>query len=96
MNKRGRMHKLDKPTDTECVQCGNNDETTCYRHYEGYRKHEYGKGTGCKVDDLYTAWLCTKCDEELSGFLKKESSRLETIWHSEQWLHLILKTQKQH
>lgn len=79
-----------------CIRCGADDGTVCLRHYEGFRKKEFGKGMGIKGHDFAAADLCMRCDQELSvmpsrdqPFSVQHKARLE---HSEEWFYLCMLT----
>jgi hypothetical protein len=92
MNRKSRLHDIKKPSDLSCKRCDIETGTERFSHYEGFRKHQFGKGTGVKCDDSMTAFLCQKCtdimdkqpDRTILGYPEKS--------HSEEWLYLICKT----
>lgn len=91
--KQFKTHSIEKPDDLQCRRCGKTTETECFRHYEGIRKSEFGKGTSQKGNDRITAWMCSKCDSIMSDNAPgKESPNYVRISHSEEWLYLIAKT----
>jgi len=102
-NKSVRFHDIKKPDDLKCRRCGIETGTERFAHYEGFRKHEFGKGTGLKCNDNMTAWLCDKCtifmdakpDKFILGDYVDPTDDYfynECVCHSEEWLYLICKT----
>lgn len=51
-----------------CINCGVNDGTTVFAHYQGIRSHAFGKGTGTKPHDICGADLCKNCHEEFDSY----------------------------
>jgi len=84
------MSKITKASNgSNCIRCGSGNAYSC--HYNGPRQHSYGKGRGCKANDLATAELCYECDQIFT-----EGSTVENCngkWErSEEFLHLIMLT----
>ncbi len=107
MNRKARVHDIDQPKEKHCRRCGRKTDAERFAHYEGFRRSEFGKGTGQKCNDLMTAWLCQKCtdimDHKPIDVTQFESNKRESaqvyrhnellkIQHSEEWLYLICKT----
>ena len=77
-----------------CIICGADDGTIVACHYTGFRQHMFGKGTGTKCSDLFTAHFCAKChntfdSNEVSDY---EDRYMRKIDQSEQFMVGILKT----
>lgn len=100
---RPRIHDIKKPDSKACVRCNILKGTERLAHYEGFRKHSLGKGTGIKCHDNFTAWLCQECTDIMDKKpvkvkLSKENTveYWQSLWdeyrHSEEWLFLICKT----
>jgi len=104
MNRKARLHDITPPEEKYCRHCHETTGTERYAHYEGFRKHEFGKGVGVKCDDRMTAWLCQKCTDYMDKKptkpiqLRLDEEDKENIFqcrileHSEEWLYLICKT----
>lgn len=77
-----------------CVRCGREDGTTCARHYNGLRQHQYGKGRSVKGHDMGSAELCDTCEPDFSeGVNIFDDERAgKSIERSEEFLHLIMLT----
>lgn len=83
------------PVDKHCRRCGRTTKTECYRHCENrIIKFELGGGgiMGGKIDDRLTAWICQKCDSELSAPLPKDCSEEFLLFHAVEWFKAIFKT----
>ncbi len=78
----------------QCVRCGNNDGTTCARHYNGLRQHQYGKGRGIKCHDVASAELCSSCDALFAeGVNFHDCERAgKSINRSEAFQHFVILT----
>lgn len=78
-----------------CVCCGTNDGTVVACHYQGFRSHSFGKGTGSKPSDLFVAFLCSKCHAKMDTY---ENTRASCdLWsrkveRSEEFMCYILRT----
>lgn len=59
---------LDAAEGKPCMICGANNGTTVAAHANSVA---LGKGTGIKVPDFYTAWLCDVCHALVDGRLGK-------------------------
>jgi hypothetical protein len=77
----------DDAKDQACVRCDINDGTVVSAHYTGFRQIPYGKGTGHKVHDLITAWLCLTCHQHFD-----QPQQRKSIEASEEFLHLVTLT----
>lgn len=77
-----------------CMMCNKfNDGTIVAAHYQGYRQHELGKGTGIKPTDSATAFLCSECHDQVDGRDNHYGMMsLNPIVPSEEFLFAILKT----
>ena len=72
------MSKLTKASQGSiCIKCDAPDAYSC--HYNGKRSLSYGKGRGCKANDLVTAEFCHRCDQEFT-----EGSMLPR-WNNNKW-----------
>ena len=90
-NKRGRTHDIDKPETLYCRACKSTTGTECWRHAEvPWLKWAFGSGTGAKVDDNLTAWLCMDCDSVYSKKPEKDASLLELAEYDVKWLTVII------
>lgn len=72
-----------------CVRCGADDGTIVARHYNGLYQHQYGKGRGIKVHDHLAAYLCVRCDSQLSEGVGDRKS----IERDSEWKHWIALSQ---
>jgi hypothetical protein len=79
-----------------CVNCGVRDGTVVAAHYTGLRQQQYGKGTGVKADDLFTASLCAACHSAFDQMKMSQlkDSYLRKIDQSERFQHCVLMTIK--
>lgn len=106
-NKKQRLHNIEKPEKLHCRRCNIETGTERFAHYEGFRKHEFGKGIGKKLDDNLSAFLCQKCTDIMDEkpvditryYSNQKNSQQSQIHkefleykHSEEWMYLILKT----
>ena len=97
--KRILIHSIEKPKELHCRRCNMTTGTECFRHYEGSRRSEFGKGTGLKCNNRMTAWLCVECDIVMSkkqarygAFPLGTATELRIKIRDEEWLYLIVKT----
>ncbi len=77
-----------------CICCGINDGTIVAAHYQGFRSHSLGKGTGIKPHNLFIAHLCSKCHAVFDSY---DSSNFPDLFmrkidRSEAFLYMIVKT----
>lgn len=80
-----RSQKLiDSAEDQNCVHCGSRG-TTIAAHANSVA---LGKGTGIKVPDYFTAWLCQTCHDLYDGRVGKLSKQEK----EEFWVRAFLKT----
>ena len=75
-----------------CIRCGSTG-TTCGRHYNGMRQHQYGKGRGIKCHPLLVADLCSECDGDFQEGTVPKNDFLRRIEYSEDFQHWCLMTQ---
>jgi hypothetical protein len=92
-NTKTRIHDIDKPRDTYCRFCGEDDDGTAYYHHteDRHLKLKYGKGTGTKVDDRLSVWAHHKCGIQMSEkpLLDEEYEQWRMVWYLgiiETWL----------
>jgi hypothetical protein len=86
---------LDMAKGEKCVDCGKEDGTIVSCHYNGIMQHQLGQGTGQKVGDDYTMFLChehhTETDQKkFTNGIATDFEKLEES-HRQAWL--IIKTQ---
>ncbi len=100
-NRKVRLHKIKVPEYKHCRRCEIETGKERFAHYEGFRKHEFGKGTGVKCNDNMTAWLCQKCTDimdhkpgkyQFITNVQNIDNERAILKHSEEWLYLICKT----
>lgn len=73
-----------------CMNCGKHkDGTIVPAHYQGFRQHELGKGTGVKPTDSAVAFVCLECHDMFDGRVKAEGGEIDK---SEAFLFAIVKT----
>lgn len=70
-----------------CMICGDNKGTTVAAHANSVA---LGKGTGIKVPDFYTAWVCGVCHALIDGRLGKLTKAEK--W--DMWVTAYLRTVK--
>lgn len=75
--------------DNPCIRCGSVG-STCGRHYNGLRQHQYGKGRGIKAHPLAVADLCAKCDAEFQEGAVSKGDFAKRIEYSEEFQHWCL------
>jgi len=69
-----------------CIRCGSTG-STCGRHYNGQRQHQYGKGRGIKCHPLMIADFCDSCDKSFQeGCVPKGDVHARDAY-SEEFLH---------
>lgn len=107
MNKKIRIHDIEKPKETHCRFCGLPDDGSCYFHHceIPYLKIKYGSGTSRKINDNLTVWAHHTCGSEMSihpimdsskvvsffSHHKKVDSRYILEWELK-WLYGIIET----
>lgn len=74
-----------------CIRCGAIG-STCGRHYNGLRQHQYGKGRGIKCHPFLVADFCSACDAEFQEGAAKKSDLQARIEYSEEFQHWCLMT----
>lgn len=60
-----------------CTICGRNDMTTVAAHC---RSVALGSGTGIKVPDCLTAWLCHGCHDRVDGRIPGWTAEQRSAW----------------
>lgn len=77
-----------------CTYCGCQDGTIVGAHYQGFRSHQFGKGTGTKPHDLCIADLCFRCHTkfDMSEISTLTDPILRRIDESEQFMFCVLMT----
>ena len=74
-----------------CIRCGSVG-TTCGRHYNGLRQHQYGKGRGIKCHPFLVADLCAACDALFQEGSAAKDDLAARIEYSEEFQHWCLMT----
>lgn len=91
-----KIHKIERPEDRKCVNCGIYVGTECFHHPEdGTVKFLDGGGiVGGKVDGHLTAYLCAglKCGVKFDTKPNKEAPEIEHLKHDNFTAKLVLKT----
>jgi hypothetical protein len=92
LNRKARIHDIEKPKETHCRFCGEPDDGTCYFHHceVTYLKIKYGSGTACKVNDNLTVWGHHKCGTDMS--IKPVSDDFEIMAWINKWYLGIIET----
>lgn len=84
--------------DVPCSYCGAQDKTVVGAHYQGFRSHTFGKGTGIKPHDICIADLCSKCHQMFDAYyidflnIESWSEVHKKTYLSERFLFCILKS----
>jgi len=76
--------------DQPCVLCGSVGSTVaCHANSVAL-----GKGTGIKVADHYTAWLCRSCHDIVDGRVRWISSHYSSVYATpfDLWQHAFVRT----
>lgn len=92
LNKKSRVHDIEKPKDTYCRFCGEPDDGTCYYHHceVPYLKLKYGSGTSVKIDDNLSVWAHHKCGTEMSKQPIMDGNVCDFLSHYEYVTHEYL------
>ena len=72
-----------------CIRC-KSIETTCGRHYNGLRQHQYGKGRGRNGHPATVADYCRVCDADFQEGSVSKDDLIKRIEYSEEFQHWIL------
>lgn len=74
-----------------CMMCDKpNDGTIVAAHYQGFRQHALGKGTGIKPSDAAAAFICSECHDMVDG--RTPGASQNQIERSEEFLFAVVKT----
>jgi len=86
---------LDMAKGESCVDCGKEDGTIVSCHYNGIMQHQLGQGTGQKVGDDYTMFLCHEhhAETDQKKFTNGIATDFEKLEESHRQAWLIIKTQ---
>lgn len=81
-----KMMAAARRTDNPCIRCGSTG-STCGRHYNGLRQHQYGKGRSIKCHPLLVADFCDRCDKDFQEGSVSKNDLAARIEYSEEFLH---------